>query len=266
LLFYSVLHLSVRLKSGGIMAENDFSRWYRSVPEITRYWFSGTVVLPMLVRFRLLDSYWLFLDYDLVFHKLQIWRIVTALFYYPITPQTGFQYLILLYFLYSYSLKLETDAFRDKKADYLFMLIFNWLSATVIAFFCNIPILPEPMILSILYVWCQLNKDMIVPFWFGTYFKALYLPWALMFFNMILRGGGFNELVGILVGHLYFFLAIKYPQEFGGRSFLQTPKFLERLFPSRQGFRAFGQNGGVRGRNDSSDQHRWGRGYAVGGN
>ncbi|XP_003371291.1 putative derlin-1.1 [Trichinella spiralis] len=241
-ILFIVLHLSVRLKSGGIMAENDFSRWYRSVPEITRYWFSGTVVLPMLVRFRLLDSYWLFLDYDL------IWRIVTALFYYPITPQTGFHY----------SLKLETDAFRDKKADYLFMLIFNWLSATVIAFFCNIPILPEPMILSILYVWCQLNKDMIVPFWFGTYFKALYLPWALMFFNMILRGGGFNELVGILVGHLYFFLAIKYPQEFGGRS--------ERLFPSRQGFRAFGQNGGVRGRNDSSDQHRWGRGYAVGGN
>lgn len=33
-------------------------------------------------------------------------------------------------------------------------------------------ILMDPMILSVLYVWCQLNKDMIVSFWFGTQFKV----------------------------------------------------------------------------------------------
>ena len=30
----------------------------------------------------------------------------------------------------------------------------------------------DPMILSVLYVWCQLNKDMVVQFWFGTRFKV----------------------------------------------------------------------------------------------
>ena len=30
----------------------------------------------------------------------------------------------------------------------------------------------DPMILSVLYVWCQLNKDMVVTFWFGTRFKV----------------------------------------------------------------------------------------------
>ena len=30
----------------------------------------------------------------------------------------------------------------------------------------------DPMILSVLYVWCQLNKDMVVSFWFGTRFKV----------------------------------------------------------------------------------------------
>lgn len=43
---------------------------------------------------------------------------------------------------------------------------------------------------------------------------------------LLLHSRGFNELLGILVGHLYFFLAFKYPQDFGGRSFLQTPEFL----------------------------------------
>ena len=40
----------------------------------------------------------------------------------------------------------------------------------------------------------------------------MYLPWILVGFNAILRGGGMNELLGILVGHTYFFLAFKYPQ------------------------------------------------------
>ena len=33
-------------------------------------------------------------------------------------------------------------------------------------------------------------------------------------------------LLGIVVGHLYFFLTMKYPQEFGGRSLISTPQFL----------------------------------------
>lgn len=35
-----------------------------------------------------------------------------------------------------------------------------------------------------------------------------------------------NELIGNLVGHLYFFLMFKYPMDLGGRSFLSTPQFL----------------------------------------
>ena len=33
-------------------------------------------------------------------------------------------------------------------------------------------------------------------------------------------------LLGIVVGHLYFFLTMKYPQEFGGRRLIVTPQFL----------------------------------------
>ena len=33
-------------------------------------------------------------------------------------------------------------------------------------------LLMDPMILSVLYVWCQLNKDTVVQFWFGTQFKV----------------------------------------------------------------------------------------------
>lgn len=85
----------------------------------------------------------------------------------------------------------------------------------------------DPMVLSVLYVWCQLNKDVIVSFWFGTKFKAMYLPWVLMGINLILSGGALFSIIGILVGHLYFFLKFKYPQELGGAtSFLNTPSIM----------------------------------------
>ena len=34
--------------------------------------------------------------------RFQIWRAVTCVFYFPLSPQTGFKFLINLYFLYSY--------------------------------------------------------------------------------------------------------------------------------------------------------------------
>jgi derlin-1 len=49
--------------------------------------------------------------------------------------------------------------------------------------------LMDAMVMSVMYVWCQLNRDVIVSLWFGSRFKAMYLPWALIGFNMIIRGG-----------------------------------------------------------------------------
>jgi derlin-1 len=52
------------------------------------------------------------------------------------------------------------------------------------------------------------------------------LPWVLVGFNLIVKGGGFMELLGIAVGHIYFFLMFKYPQDFNGVQLLQTPQIL----------------------------------------
>lgn len=217
------------------MSENDLSVWYRGIPIISKYWFTGAVILPLLSRLGVLSPWWLVLEFNLFVKNFQIWRPVTALFFYPITPATGFNYLIMLYFLYSYSTRLETGLFDGRPADYLYMLIFNWICITIIALFADIYFLMEPMVLAVLYIWCQANKDTIVQFWFGTQFKAMYLPWVLVAFNMVIRGGGLNELIGILVGHLYYFLAFKYPQEFGGRAFIQTPSFLYNWLPNTRG-------------------------------
>ena len=40
---------------------SDFSDWYKNVPQITRYWFTGSVVLPLVARFGIISPYYLVL-------------------------------------------------------------------------------------------------------------------------------------------------------------------------------------------------------------
>lgn len=250
---------------------SELTDWFKSLPIFTRHWFALTILLSLLGRFSILSPKYLILDYFSIFHSFQIWRPVTALFYYPITPQTGFHFLINCYFLYNYSLRLESGLFSGRPADYFFMLIFNWIACVIIGLFFNFPYLMDPMVLSVLYLWCQLNKETIVNFWFGTQFKAQFLPWVLLGFNLIIAGGGIMELVGIVVGHLYFFLAIQYPQEFGGPVFLTTPQILYKYFPNQRSVQGFGSAPPQpraelpAGQNIRNRRYDWGAGNVLGG-
>ncbi|XP_028176885.1 derlin-1 [Ostrinia nubilalis] len=251
---------------------SEFKDWYRNVPFFTRTWLTLTIVFSLIGRFGLVNPYYLLLDFYPFVFECQIWRPLTAAFYYPIGPGTGFHFLINCYFLYTYSQRLETGMFQGKPADYLYMLLFNWVCCVIIGLMINVPLIMDPLVLSVLYVWCQLNKDVVVSFWFGTRFKAMYLPWVLLAFNMILSGGGAMELVGILIGHLSFFLQFKYPQEFGGPAILTPPAFLKRMFPDSRFVGGFGTApqavGGERARPGDTmfGGHHWGRGQVLGGN
>ncbi|XP_051879734.1 derlin-1 [Pristis pectinata] len=243
------------------MADSGLGEWYRGIPLVTRYWFTGCVVLPVLERLNVVSGRSLVLWSDRFFNDFQIWRPVTASLFYPM----GFHYLIQLYFLYSYSSSLERGFFDGRTADYVFMLFFNWICTVIVALLIGMPILFIPLILTMVYVWAQLNKDQIVTFWFGMTFKACYLPWALLIFNYILRNAIMDELVGIFVGHMYYVLMFKYPQEYGGRTFLSTPQFLVRWFPPRRGgVSGFGVRPASRRPEAGGQGARWGRGYFWG--
>ncbi|RZF47631.1 hypothetical protein LSTR_LSTR009515 [Laodelphax striatellus] len=246
----------------------DIGEWLKSLPIFTRYWLQLTVGLTLIARFGFVNYEHLVLAYEPFINKFQIWRPVTALFYYPLSPSTGFHFLINCYFLYNYSLRLERDVFGGRPADYLFMLLFNWICCVICCLFAQIPVMMDPMVMSILYIWCQLNPEVIVSFWFGSRFKATYLPWVLFGFNLVVSGGGILELFGIIVGHTYFFLMFKYPQEMGGPQLIKTPQFLYDWFPNQRTIQGFGvpTPRAPQAEPAAGDprRHNWGRGQVLG--
>ncbi|CAL8289034.1 unnamed protein product [Merluccius merluccius] len=249
---------------------SEFGDWYKSIPVITRFWFAGSVAVPVFGRLGLVNPMYLILWPAYFFGKFQIWRPITATLYFPLS----FPYLVNLYLLYHYSTRLETGSFAGKPADYVFLLSFNWLCIVIAGLLMDMQLLMVSLIMSVLYVWAQLHKETIVSFWFGTRFKACYLPWVIMGFNWVISGSLVSELIGNLVGHLYYFLMFKYPMDLGGRAFLSTPEFLYRLLPNQRGVAGFGappsrranpeeQPGGGRGRG-LLGRHNWGQGFRLG--
>lgn len=245
---------------------SDFNTWYRSIPLFTRWWLTLTLGFTLAGRFGILRPLDLALLYEPFIYRFHLWRPLTALFYYPLSPQTGFHFLINCYFLYSYSIRLEKGQYDGRPADYFFLLTFTWLTCVILALLFQVAVLMDPMVLSVLYIWCQLNKDVIVSFWFGSRFKAMYLPWVLLAFNAIVMGGGLMELLGIVVGHIYFFLMYKYPQELAGPRLISTPEIFYDWFPSQNSGHGFGAAPERRAEPPGPRRHDWGRGHVLGSN
>jgi Derlin-2/3 len=56
-------------------------------------------------------------------------------------------------------------------------------------------------------------------------FKAPYLPWVILGFGYLLGQSPIFDLLGIVCGHIYYFLEDVYPQT-SGRRILKTPGIL----------------------------------------
>ncbi|XP_020804683.1 LOW QUALITY PROTEIN: derlin-1-like [Drosophila serrata] len=234
--------------------------WYRSLPRLTRYWFTTTVVSCFVSRFNLIPIEWLDLNWEVIYYRWEGWRFVTSIVAFPINPNTAFRFMIYCYFLVTYSGMLEKDQFGRSPAGYLYLLIIIAVLANIGGLLLGVTCLMETTVMSVLYIWCHLNQDVTVSFWFGSRFKAIYLPWVLAAFDFIFNFT-LESFVGIFNGHIYYFLMFHYP------NLLETPRILKRILPDLYGgFTSFGAPSESRSAAEPNPDHSWGRGITLGGN
>lgn len=108
----------------------EIGDWFSRIPPVTRYWFGASVAVPVLCRFNVFSPYSMLLTTDFI-KNLHLWKPLTSVLYCPLTGNRGFHYLVSLYFLYNYSQRLELGHFGGRMADYIFMMLFNWLALVV---------------------------------------------------------------------------------------------------------------------------------------
>jgi len=92
-------------------------------------------------------------------------------------------------------------------------------------FFVNLLFLGHAFTIMLVYIWSRQNEHVLMNF-FGLFnFQAPYLPWVLFGFSFILGNSVLIDLIGIAVGHIYYYLENVCPAKFGFR-LLKTPRFM----------------------------------------
>ncbi|CAG8445404.1 5682_t:CDS:2 [Dentiscutata erythropus] len=137
--------------------------------------------------------------------------------------------------------------------------IFSWL--------LSISLLNQCLVMAIIYLWAQEFREAVVTFMFGLRFKGSYFPWVLLLFDVLRGGDVLSTAIGIIAGHIYYYLQDLYPAA-GGPRLLNTPQLLYRYFPpSSSGVRtSFGTAFAPRNQNTAGEgsTHIWGRGQRLG--
>uniref|UniRef100_A0A6B2LG84 Derlin n=1 Tax=Arcella intermedia TaxID=1963864 RepID=A0A6B2LG84_9EUKA len=197
------------------------------MPPVTRWLFTGSFVVTLAANFSLLSPMSLILHYESIFYNFELWRLVTAFLYHG---RLGFPFLINMMFLVRYGASVEKDTFMNETADYLWMIILGCITLFLPGFYIPLFILGESLIMMIIYYWSRVNPNIPMSFFFGFRFESRYFPWVLIGFRLLMGGMPIDEIVGVFVGHLYYFMAVIYPNQ-GGRRWIKTPQLLKDYFP-----------------------------------
>ena len=81
----------------------------------------------------------------------------------------------------------------------------------------------------LVYVWARRNPYIRMNFFGLLTFNAPYLPWVLLCFSLLLGNSVSVDMLGMAVGHCYYFLEDIFPNQPGGWKILKTPQCLKVL-------------------------------------
>eukprot|EP01027_Heterolobosea_sp_BB2_P003846 GEZU01005796.1.p1 GENE.GEZU01005796.1~~GEZU01005796.1.p1 ORF type:complete len:234 (-),score=24.20 GEZU01005796.1:164-865(-) len=206
---------------------NNFESWYKSIPVITRTYLTLSVITSAAVTFDLLSPFHLYLNFQLVFKQFQFWRLLTNFLFFD---KFSINFIFHVYFLYIYCRRLEEHSFHGRSADFLNMILFGSIMMLIISPFLGLPFLSQSLVIMVLYVWSRLNPHQNLRIYGLFTVAAPYLAYVLLGLSVMLGGSFIVDLLGIFVGHIYFYLVYVLDSAMGIR-LLTTPKIIKLLFP-----------------------------------
>ena len=108
---------------------------------------------------------------------------------------------------------------------FLPLLINALIILQILALFVNLIFLGQALTFMMVYVWSKRNPTARITFFGLMSFYAPVFPWVLFGFSILLGNGPLIDLMGICVGHAYYFAEDVLPSINGWRP-LETPALM----------------------------------------
>lgn len=203
------------------------AEYYNSLPPVTKAYGTLCFLTTTLCQLGILHPYHIALHYPWVFKNFQIWRLFTCFFF---LGGFSINFGIRLLMIARYGVQLENGPFDKRTADFLWMMIFGALTLLVLSAFppFSSPYLGISLVFMLVYVWSREFPNAQINLYGLVTLKAFYLPWAMLALDVIFGSPLMADLMGIIAGHLYYFLTVLHPLS-GGRNILKTPIWVHKL-------------------------------------
>jgi len=199
--------------------------WYKNLPPVTKVYWTVAVVTTILSSIGAMNAMWLYLDFDLVFKKFQIWRLLTNfIFFGNFSMPFIFQVVLLVRYVGMLEEKFGRDV--NGTAAMLTMLSFGIVSIWLLAY----TVLPvtyffgSSLVFMCIYVWSRSDPFAEIVF-YGFSFRQWHTPFLFLVMGVLLGGNPLLDLLGIGLGHAYYFLTDMVPRNWG-RTVIWTPNFM----------------------------------------
>jgi len=197
----------------------------KAIPPVTRLLLFSTILTGALVSFSLVNPYnFVFLP-DKIIKNFELHRLILPIVF---AGRFEFSFAMHLYILYQNCKSYESNPFNTgaggSSVDFLWMVMVGTILLWPIAYYFEIPVLSQPMLYMIMYVWSRRNPDDQRNM-FGVFtLKVAYIPWFYVAIHVLMGNSITPILVGIAVGHIYYFLVEVLPGT-NGVNLIKTPAF-----------------------------------------
>lgn len=208
----------------GVGDGDSLHDWFKTLPIVTKTFLVSTLLGGALITFGMVSPYDMVLNWYSIKNQFHFWRLFTTFIF---AGKFSFNFAMHTYILYENCKRYEASPFNTgaggTSADFIYMLLITMGILLVISYYFDMLVLSEPILYVIMYNWSRRESDRPVGI-FGFKFKAIYLPWVYVGIRLIMGGSITEPLVGIAVGHLYYFLIEVLPVTHG-YNLIRTPKF-----------------------------------------
>lgn len=236
---------------------------WEAMPPLTKTWLGFSVASTALVAMGTLDPTKMLFYPPLVYQNFEIWRLVSNFLFFG---KFSFGFLMQMFILVRFSTSVELEPYKTSRvggsADYAFALLIMGTCCLIIGAFMGMYFMGPPLIFAVLYLWSRLHPEDPTNIW-GFRFAGKHLPWALMAFTILTGGSPVSDVIGVIVGHAYYFLVDVLPRMKGG-PIVQTPELFISMI-HRATAQPYVQPGGATTTaNTGFRGHSWGQGRRLG--
>ncbi|KAA0159098.1 hypothetical protein FNF31_05048 [Cafeteria roenbergensis] len=206
----------------------DALAWYRNIPPVSRAYLTATVAVTVLATLELLSPFDLYYNSTLIMQG-QVWRLATSFLFFG---QLGLGFFLNMFFTMQQCIALEQGfGGAGGTADFLFFVLLAAAGLLACAPLVTVTFFSTAFMQVIVYVWSKRNPHAGMALFGVVPFRGAWLPYVLIGMSLAFGHSLEMELLGIAVGHVYFYLADVWPalaahRGWSWRRVIVTPRIL----------------------------------------